>query len=56
LKAEFDININIHGHLHDGTYRTEIALDHHCLVQIEKTMAPVNLKSLIDNHFKEGKQ
>ena len=40
--------INIHGHLHDGSYRTVThQCERHRLVNIEKTMAPVTLKSLV---------
>jgi len=48
-------DINIHGHLHDGTHRLDQTFDYHCLVQIEQTLAPVNLKSLVDQHYLRSK-
>ena len=51
-KGDFDINC--HGHLHNLHWREDSRKSFNCLVQIEDTLAPVNLNSLIDNHAKNN--
>lgn len=51
-KGDFDVNA--HGHLHNLHWREDNRKSFNCLVQIEDTLAPVNLNSLIDNHAKNN--
>lgn len=41
--------INIHGHLHDCTYREAVKSDRHVLINIEDTLSPISLKSISDS-------
>lgn len=41
------IDINVHGHLHSGEHRAFESTDKHFLVNIEKTLAPIQLRSLL---------
>ena len=54
VAEEGDFDVNVHGHLHNLHWREDSRKSFNCLVQIEDTLAPVNLNSLIDNHAKNN--
>jgi len=43
-------DVNIHGHLHDGSYRADTVAPHHCCVHVENKPGPFNLRHLIEGH------
>jgi calcineurin-like phosphoesterase family protein len=42
------VDFNIHGHLHDRSYRDVKTSEFHHLVSVEETMAPVNLRTIAE--------
>jgi hypothetical protein len=41
------IDINVHGHLHNCEHRDAVVSPNHYLVNIEETLAPINLRRLL---------